>query len=357
VRWSESEEVPEAPLRPFDSSRCAQESGKPDVSVESPIGGDLLLVGELPPGRLLRMAEDGVLAPRIPPGPPVVEVPVRLLGPGFSPRSTPVSDTHVAMLMERAEEWPPIVLRRSDHALIDGHHRVEAARRLRLPVIGALFFEGTDHDCYVEAIDRNIRHGLPLSLRERKTAASRLLAERSDWSDRQVAVICGLSPTTVGGLRAGAVFLPVSGANGSGATGASDRRLGKDGRSRPVDAPAVRRRIREVVQDNPSASVRAVARIVGASPETVRSVRLKMRSAESSSAEPFVCAEVPSAFQSTGPGRAFLAWFSKTEITPEDLALYATSVPPERATEVIAEARRRATSWRDFADRIEARAR
>ncbi|HLY84072.1 MAG TPA: ParB N-terminal domain-containing protein, partial [Acidimicrobiales bacterium] len=212
-------------------------------------------------------------------GSPVVDFRLPMLRPGLSPRSKQLFEQHVAVLVEVQGEWPPIVVRRSDFTIVDGHHRVEAAGRLGMATIPGTFFDGSDDDAYIEAVQRNVRHGLVLSIEERKLAATQILGRHGDWSDRRVAAICGLSPSTVAGVRR-AVVGPHSG-RPSVEDGQLDRRLGRDGRRRPVDPGAARDRILEVVSGDPSASLRSVARAVGASPETVRSVRHRLRSSSS----------------------------------------------------------------------------
>src|SRR6202011_3893714 len=110
------------------------------------------------------------------------------------------------------------------------------------------------------------------TMTERTGAAEQLLRSHRDWSDRAVAALCGLDPKPIGRLRS-ATYEPADGRRPAA-------RLGRDGRLRPVDPVALRLRIAEVLVEEPSASLRWVASHVGASPETVRDVRERVRRGE-----------------------------------------------------------------------------
>jgi hypothetical protein len=288
--------------------------------------------------------------------PSTVELPVQDLEPGVSPRSRPLCGTHVSLLVELRGNWPPIVVRRGDHLIIDGHHRVEAARRLRLHTITGQYFEGSDDEAYLESVRLNVRHGLVLSMAERRAAARLILDRHPDWADRRVASICGLSRGTVGEVRR--VTSLAGEGRPDGGFDRLDRRVGSDGRSRPVNAGALRARIAELVAQDPSASLRSVARMAGASPETVRAVRHELQSTGASYCPPDPApVEVPQAFGSTDPGREFFEWFTKTHIGRGDADARASGIPLNRVYEVADEARRRAALWQAFAELVEGRAR
>ena len=293
---------------------------------------------------------------------PVVHIELSSLSSGPSPRQDPLCEQHVGVLSEACGRWPPILVRSADCVIIDGHHRVAAARRLGRQTIQAILFDGSDDEAYVEAVRRNIGHGLTLSVSERVTAATGLLGRHPDWSDRRISTICGLAPTTVSNIRtrsavAGRGSTPAGG-------GQPDRRVGTDGRRRPVDRGALRAHIAEVVLADPSASLRSVARLTGASPETVRAVRSRLQShsaggtvaAPLEQAQPAHSPESPQAFVSSQSGRDFLHWFTKTGINPDDCRSYGPEIPLNRIYEVADEARRRAKRWADFADFVENRA-
>jgi ParB-like chromosome segregation protein Spo0J len=254
--------------------------------------------------------------------------------------------------------------------VIDGHHRLAAARLIGLPEVPSVYFDGAVGDAFIEAVQRNVQHGLPLSLDEKKAAASRILTEHPEWSDRRIAGVCALSPRTVGRLRA---------ASGSG-NAERDRRVGLDGRVRLVRPEFNRLRIVDAVQANPAASLRSIAEVVGSSVETVRRVRRSLNPdnspAQESKPRPLQrrshgtvsaattdralrsrrASAVDSALISTSEGRQFAEWFDRTDQGGQ-WHCYVMAVPLSRVYEVADEARRRALVWSEFANLIEGRSR
>ena len=116
---------------------------------------------------------------------------------GPSLRANGLDPAHVALLAEMANRWPAIVVHRADFTVIDGQHRVAAARQLGLHHVRAVLFDGSPDDAYVEFVRCNVGHGLPLSLEERRAAVQRILRTHADRSDRGIAEVCGVSPKTV----------------------------------------------------------------------------------------------------------------------------------------------------------------
>jgi ParB-like chromosome segregation protein Spo0J len=295
----------------------------------------------------------------------VVWLPLESLRCGPSPRGGELDRAHVAALAELEGRWPPILVWRGDDRVIDGHHRVAAAGLLGHSRVAAVLFEGTSEDAFVEAVRRNIEHGLPLTIDERKGAARQLLTDHGEWSDRRIAEVCALSPRTVGRLRS--VVDP-------GALGA-DSRVGLDGRTR--SQPESRRlQILEMVRTNPQASLRTVAQGVGTSPETVRRVRHSLEHQERTGrnreaafegevvaltrSTPPVTPRRPTAadpaMTSTSCGMRFAAWFDASN-PGADWWEFVLAVPLSRVYEVADEARRRATVWGEFAELVEQRTR
>ena len=135
--------------------------------------------------------------------PAPVMVPVADLAAGSLFREGGLCPEHVERLVGLGGSWPPIVVMRSGGMIVDGAHRVAAARRLGLARLEAVFFDGGVEAAFVEFLRRNVAHGLLLTLQERKHAAVRVLRVHRAWSDRRVAELCGISPKTVGRLRAG----------------------------------------------------------------------------------------------------------------------------------------------------------
>jgi ParB-like chromosome segregation protein Spo0J len=248
--------------------------------------------------------------------------------------------------------WPPILVRRQDNLVIDGAHRVAAARLLGMTTINAALFDGEAEEALIEFVRRNVSHGLPLTLRERKRAACQVLQAQPGWSDRRIASLCAISPKTVARLRAPAgrptEEIPHLDARA---------RLGADGRLRPINSAHLRALVVDALRDQPSASLRSVAASVGVSPETVRSVRAQLEQVEDS--PPGRRADVwrdDVALASSNEGDDFVRWFEQTAVAPGIGRERAGAVPLSRIYEVADEARRRAAIWTEFARTLEARA-
>jgi ParB-like chromosome segregation protein Spo0J len=197
-----------------------------------------------------------------------VRVPVDALILEGSPRLEGENVAHTRVLAEVPDRLPPIFVHRPTMQVIDGVHRVQAARRRGETMIDVIFFEGDLDDAFVHAVRANITHGLPLSMADRQAAAERIIASHPQWSDRAVAVSVGLAPATIGGIRA-----RVTG-GGRRAT----ERLGQDGRVRPLDVSDGRRRAAAVIAERPQASLREVAREAGVSVGTAHDVRKRINS-------------------------------------------------------------------------------
>src|SRR5229473_5788131 len=104
------------------------------------------------------------------------DMPLGSLRVGTGVRSGGLDEAHVALLMEADGQWPPIVIWGDDCRVLDGAHRVEAARRLGREWVSTIRFIGTVDEAFVEAVHLNIGHGLPLSLEDRRKAALQVLA-------------------------------------------------------------------------------------------------------------------------------------------------------------------------------------
>jgi ParB-like chromosome segregation protein Spo0J len=245
-----------------------------------------------------------------------------------------------------AGDWPPVVVRGGDNTILDGHYRYLAARQLGLSHLDCIYFEGSSDSAFLEALRRNIRHGLPLSLREREEAGRRLLKLFPDWSDRRIAQACRLAPSTVGRLRA---------VRSGDKDGHLDTRTGLDGRRYPVDRRDSRSRIIDALQAQPGSSLRSVARLTGASPTTVKAVQTQLaRCPGSADLAPQTNRAADAAMLSSDGGVEILRWLERTAGS-EEWVQYLSRIPLSRVYEVADEARRRARHWSDFATALEAR--
>ncbi|MFF8193124.1 transcriptional regulator [Streptomyces bobili] len=165
---------------------------------------------------------------------------------------------------------PPILVNRPDLRVIDGMHRLLAAFIRGQEHIDVEFFEGSPEDAYLRAVEANVTHGLPLSLADRRAAASRIIASHPQMSDRAIARASGLGSKAVASIR-----------RSSHSAGAQlNTRVGRDGRVRPLNSVEGRQRAAEVIAQNPGASLREVARLAGISPATASDVRKRLKSGE-----------------------------------------------------------------------------
>lgn len=134
------------------------------------------------------------------------------------------------------ESAPITVVAETDTRWVaDGFHRVLAARRAALQAIPARVQAGTRHDALLIAIGANASHGLRRSAEDKRRALDTLLAdsEWARWSDRRIADLVGISPTTVGTRRAQLSKLDSSIAQ-------PEHRIGADGRKRRPPDPTIK---------------------------------------------------------------------------------------------------------------------
>ncbi len=106
------------------------------------------------------------------------------------------------------------------------------------------YFEGSDAESFVQSVQANVAHGLPLSASEREAATERIVRIYPDWSDRAIAAVAGLSPPT----------------------------------RRPVDGAPGRKKAVDIMRERPEAPLRAVAQEAGVSLGTAHNIRAKLRS-------------------------------------------------------------------------------
>ncbi|MER6978180.1 ParB N-terminal domain-containing protein, partial [Streptomyces carpinensis] len=203
---------------------------------------------------------------------PAREVPIATLSPGVSLRQGGTDAAHVRVLVDAADsaELPPILVQLDGCRVIDGLHRLEAARLMGEASIRARFLDCSNSEALVIAMKANGSHGLPLSKADRVAGAQRVLGSHPDWSDRAIAGITGLSAKTIASLRdRSAIATPLGG-----------KRIGQDGRRRPVDAGEGRRRAAEYIAAHPDAPLRQVARATDVSLGTVHDVSARLRRGE-----------------------------------------------------------------------------
>ncbi|MFE7120989.1 ParB/RepB/Spo0J family partition protein, partial [Streptomyces sp. NPDC057654] len=190
-------------------------------------------------------------------------VPIDSLLPADSPRTTGEDDGHIQVLAELDAPLPPIIVHRSTMRVIDGMHRLRAAQVSGAESIEVRYFEGTEENAFVLAVKLNVANGLPLSQSDRTAAAVRILGSHPQWSDRRIAAATGLVASTIAAMRK----------RSTGGIEQLNARVGRDGRARPLNSAAGRRRAGQVIADRPQASLREIADAAGVAPATAKDVR------------------------------------------------------------------------------------
>lgn len=193
---------------------------------------------------------------------PVETVLVSEVTVAYTPRGGGVDGQWAHELAELETRLPPILVHRPTMTVIDGQHRLRAARIRGRERIEARFFEGSAQDAALLAVAVNVAQGRPLSQPDRIAAVERIVAVHPHWSDRAIAAIAGLSAKKVSEIRQRA-----------GGPGGGERRIGLDGRARPLNTAQGRELAGRLLRADPTASLRTVARQAGISPATVADVR------------------------------------------------------------------------------------
>ncbi|TYB61925.1 streptomycin biosynthesis protein [Nonomuraea sp. PA05] len=304
-------------------------------------------------------------------GDDVVRVRLDELAAADSPRQQGVDFGHVRALAEVEDPLPPILVHFATMRVIDGMHRLTAARLAGRTHIEVRFFHGTTTEAFRLGVQANVSHGLPLSLADRKSAAARIVRSQPHLSDRAIALSAGLAAATVASLRAQA--------QGPGAAGA---RTGADGRVRPLNAARGRLVAGEVIAERPDATLREIAQVAGISIATAQDVRRRvlagvdplpdrLRPAGEDLPQPRASPNGPgSASERTDvtrlidtlrrdpslrysdSGRLLLRWLESRVVTTEQWAEVAESVPPHCLVSIAKVARECARTWSDIAETI-----
>ncbi|MEV5508769.1 ParB/RepB/Spo0J family partition protein [Streptomyces orinoci] len=301
-------------------------------------------------------------------------LPVASLVDADSPRLGGLNQDHVDVLAQGDIE--PILVHRDTRRVVDGMHRLQAARLRGEKTIPVRYLEGPASEVFIHSVAANISHGLPLTLKDRKAAARRILTEHPDLSDRAIARITRLSPKTVGAVRrASSEELPQS-----------KVRVGADGRSRPLDAAQRREAARAFLAEHPTATLQETATAAGVSISTACEIRQRMRHGEQESRAPdrntARAAREPSlaggagdpassrgagsdrarpietlakdpSLKLTQSGRALLRWLHEREPDLEAGRQLLASVPPHCAVAVADLANHYAQQWQRFASALD----
>jgi ParB-like chromosome segregation protein Spo0J len=306
---------------------------------------------------------------------PAVTVAINELRPADSPRFGAPDAEHAQSLADVEADLPPILVRRATMRVIDGMHRLNAARLRGRDSISVQFFDGDEDQAFLLAVQANISHGLPLRIAERRAAAARIVRSHPEMSDRSIAAISGLAAKTVAAIRGATEDCPQVGA-----------RIGRDGRVRPLNAADGRRIAGVMFTEQPEASLRKIAKEAGISVGTARDVRERIRRGEDptlprqrakSAAENGSSARTAAlarrsadavdhravlehlrhdpSLRYSDSGRLLLRWLGQRAISSSDWEIIVTQIPPHCAIVVARIARGAALAWSDFADALDQR--
>ncbi|MEU7146022.1 ParB/RepB/Spo0J family partition protein [Nocardia sp. NPDC046473] len=199
-------------------------------------------------------------------------VPIESLHPADSPRFNGINEDYCRCLSEVETATPPILVHRRTMRVIDGMHRLYAAKLVGAKTIQVRFFDGDESEAFIWAVRENNAHGLPLSLGERVAAARRIIESSPQLSNRAIAGYVGLSDKTVGAVRSH---------RSTSEHSQLSSRIGADGKVRPLDPEMGRKRAAEILQQRPNASLREIAVGAGISVGTAHDVRKRIRNGES----------------------------------------------------------------------------
>jgi hypothetical protein len=170
--------------------------------------------------------------------------------------------------------------------------------------------------------------------------------------------VAGLSDKTVAVIRRESRL-----AEAGGEAGGDVRRIGSDGRSRPVDAASRRATVTQLLVANPSSSLRHIAGLAGVSPETVRTIRSSLGNrdvpvasadtdARGSGTDPKRCLRILAAdpaLRSTDAGRLLLRLLSTLAVIDQDRTGLLEAVPEHDLPVFERLATAHAEAWRALA--------
>ena len=111
--------------------------------------------------------------------------------------------------------------------LVDGFHRINAARQLNKETISAVIKHGSVEDAYAAACLANLRHGKPLSRTEKQKAIKEFIKLHPKWSNVKLATKISCSDETIRRYRKELEAI--------GEIEPQDTRISKDGQLQPVE--------------------------------------------------------------------------------------------------------------------------
>jgi hypothetical protein len=118
---------------------------------------------------------------------------------------TQVRVDRYAEALNENETFPPVVVffSGSTYWLADGFHRLKAHEKAGRTEIECEVHEGQRSDAILYAVGTNARHGKPRTSADKRKAVKTLFKnqEWAQWTDREIARRCCVSPTFVGEVR------------------------------------------------------------------------------------------------------------------------------------------------------------
>jgi hypothetical protein len=290
-----------------------------------------------------------------------------------------VDTGHVQKLARITHALPPILVHWPTLRVIDGIHRVHAARLRGDDHVDVRYYEGTPEDAFIEAVRLNTSRGLPLTRADRTAAVVRILGTHPHWSDRLIASAAGVTAGTVAAARR----------SSTAQDGQLNMRRGRDGRLRPVDPAEGRKRAARILSERPDATLRQIALGAGIALATARDVRERVRRGEdpvprrlrgpeaaygpnkpalgtaaaivseagnTSMAQLVKQLRKDPSLRLTATGRALLQMTSAPLLLQgENVQQFVQAIPGHRTASVARMARSCAQSWLEFAEQLERR--
>ncbi|QIS10673.1 MULTISPECIES: ParB/RepB/Spo0J family partition protein [Nocardia] len=258
----------------------------------------------------------------------VVEIPIEAIDNGGALRVRAENCAHTRVLANTETELPPILVHRGTMQLIDGAHRLQAAKSKGARVIRARFFDGTEQEAFVLAVRANIAHGMPLTTVDRKAAALRIMRMYPLWSDRKIAEVTGLDHKTVGAVRR----------QSAGDVPQTGHRLGRDGRMRRVRGTADRKGCKTTRKRTGVPQPAPEPEPLPAQPVCSAALLQSLRRDPS--------------LRLTETGRMLLRWLDASPRTPTQSVDLADRIPEHCLNVILDMARQNAANWQGFAARI-----
>ena len=151
-----------------------------------------------------------------------------------------------AEAMRRGKLFEPIEVYRVNGELwlVDGSHRVEAAKLCPFDTIDAIIFEGTRTDAIRASLAANQNHGLRRTNKDKRLVAELAVKEFRDLSSRQLAEMCGVSHELIAEVKSHLLITEDD---------VERKVLGRDGKRRKMPQPTPAK------GDEPGASASPIA--------------------------------------------------------------------------------------------------